>query len=286
MRNKFSTSFIVTLLIFTSYDCFAQSIFKGLNTTNSAFLLGATNARKSQCLYKPSDFNTLPNNGEITKIYYRYGSTGIDTAHSLSPFTIKLGQTSDLAFAGDSMFFTGLTTVRFDSVYTIPAGIQGDWFGIDLQTPFTYDSAKTLIVEIKFYHTTEVTFGTLGSNDTIQKIISADTGAVAETSFGSNTWQDFGFDYTITTGKANLNTSDDVMIYPNPTSGLITINNLGLKNEGTISVFDVYGKLVFKNNYYSSKTSQNIDITALERGVYFLKIGSKNDAVIKKIIKN
>jgi len=45
----------------------AQSIFKGLNVDNSAFLLGATNARKSQCLYKPSDFNTLPFNGKLLK---------------------------------------------------------------------------------------------------------------------------------------------------------------------------------------------------------------------------
>ncbi len=286
MRNKFSASLILTLLIFTSYDCFAQTIFKGLNTSNSTFLLGATNARKSQCLYQPSDFNTIPNNGEITKIYYRYGTTGITTAHDLSPFTIKLGQTNDTVFTSDSLFFTGLTTVRFDSVFTIPAGVQGDWFGIDLQTPFTYDSAKTLIVEIKFYNTTQAAFGTLGNNNTTQKLISADTAAIAETGFGSTTWQDFGFDYLITTGKASLNTSKEVMIYPNPTSGLITINNLNFKNDGTISVFDVYGKLVFNKNYSPSKTSEIIDITALDNGIYFLKIASKNETVIKKIIKN
>lgn len=54
--------FIISLM----FACFAniqtlfsQTVFKGLNNVNSTFLLGATNARKSQCLYKPSDFNTI-----------------------------------------------------------------------------------------------------------------------------------------------------------------------------------------------------------------------------------
>jgi hypothetical protein len=152
-KISLTVSLLLMISVFTNKKCFSQTIYKGLNTSNSTFLLGAINARKSQCLYKPSDFNTIPNNGEITKIYYRYGSTGNTAPHDLSPFTIKLGQTNDTFFSGDSLFFTGLSTVRFDSVYTIPAGTQGDWFGIDLQTPFAYDSSKTLIVEIKFYNT-------------------------------------------------------------------------------------------------------------------------------------
>lgn len=287
MHKKFSISILIALwtIIFSNNYCKAQIVYKGLNTSNSTFLLGATNARKSQCLYKPSDFNSIPDNGEITKIYYRYGTTQIGAPHDLSPFTIKLGQTSDTVFTSDSLFFTGLTTVRFDSVYTIPAGVQGEWFGIDLQTPFNYDSSKTLIVEIKFYNSTETAFGTLGNNNTIQKLISADTAAIAETGFGSSTWQDFGFDYTVTTGNKNINTSNDLMVYPNPTAGLLTINNLDLKNEGEIRVFDVCGKIVFNKKHNTSKTSENIDITALEPGIYFLQMESTGKSLMKKIVK-
>jgi hypothetical protein len=285
MQNKFSISLIVTLLIFSSYNCFAQSIYKGLNTSNSTFLLGATNARKSQCLYKPSDFNALPNFGEITKIYYRYGTTGITAPHDLSPFTIKLGQTNDTVFANGTIFFTNLTTVRFDSVFTIPAGVQGDWFGIDLQSPFPYDSTKTLIVEIKFYDTSEPAFGTLGNNNTTQKLISADTGAVAETGFGSTTWQDFGFDYTITTGKANLFTNNELIVFPNPSKGLITINNLGIKNSGNICVFNLFGQLVLNKHFSGSQTSESIDLSMLEQGMYLLKIESNKQVFYKKIQK-
>lgn len=287
MHKKFSISILIALwtIIFSNNYCKAQIVYKGLNTSNSTFLLGATNARKSQCLYKPSDFNSIPNNGEITKIYYRYGTTQIGAPHDLSPFTIKLGQTSDTVFTSDSLFFTGLTTVRFDSVYTIPAGVQGEWFGIDLQTPFNYDSSKTLIVEIKFYNSTETAFGTLGNNNTIQKLISADTAAIAETGFGSSTWQDFGFDYTVTTGNKNINTSNDLMVYPNPTAGLLTINNLDLKNEFTISIFDIYGKLIFIKYSSTPKTIENVDMSTFDQGIYIVKIQSLKQNIFKKIEK-
>lgn len=274
--------FVVNLIVSSQ----AQSIYKGQNNDNSTFLFGAINARKSQCLYKPSDFSSLPQMGEIIKIYYRYGSTGDTVPNNLSPFTIKLGQTNDTVFPPGNTFFTGLTTVRYDSVFTIPPGVQGNWFGIDLQTPFVYDSSKTLIVEIKFYNSTVSNFGTLGNTNLTQKLISADTGAFAQTSFGSTTWQDFGFDYIITTGKTNINTNKEVQVFPIPCSGLITINNLNFTNEGAISVYDVYGKLVITKNYKASKSTENIDITSLESGIYFLKIESQKESIVKRIIKN
>ena len=61
MYSSILVVFTVFAVVVGNQFCFAQSIYKGLNTSNSNFLLGATNARKSQCLYKPSDFNTLPN---------------------------------------------------------------------------------------------------------------------------------------------------------------------------------------------------------------------------------
>jgi hypothetical protein len=276
---------IVTILLGFIESGFTQTVFKGLNSSNSTFLLGAINARKSQCLYKPSDFNTTPNHGEITKIYYRYGSTGIAAPHDLSPFTIKLGQTNDTIFPVGNTFFTGLTTVRFDSIFTIPAGVQGDWFGIDLQTPFLYDSTKTLIVEIKFYNTTEPAFGTLGNNNTTQKLISADTAAIAQTGFGSSTWQDFGFDYLITTGIANINTSNEVMIFPNPTNEIVYINNLFLENDGSIDIFDVYGKKVHAQAHQQQNKFAIIDFKEFEPGIYFIKIESAQQSFIKKVIK-
>lgn len=272
------------LIIFFNIEfdfCHAQSIYKGLNSDNSTFLLGAVNARKSQCLYKTSDFNMPPSSGLINKIYYRYGTTGITAAHDLSPFTIKIGQTTDTVFLGGNTFFTGLTTVRYDSVYTIPAGVQGDWLGIDLQTPFAYDSTKTLIVEIQFYNSTGTAFGTLGNTNNNQKIISSDTASLVSVG-SSTTWQDFGFDYSITTGKQLFTSTNKINLYPNPSTDIVNISDF---KGSEVIVFDAIGNQVLKQ--INNNQSQNIiiDLQQFPQGIYFIKLVSNGHFETKKVSK-
>lgn len=281
----FSTLLILLHSVVFFRAAHAQTSYKGLGADNSTFLLGATNARKSQCLYKPTDFTSIPFNGEITRIYYRYGTTAISAPHDLSPFTIKLGQTNDSIFPPGDTFFTGLTTVRYDSVYTITEGVAGNWFGIDLQTPFTYDSSKTLIVEIQFYTSTATSFGTLGNTNTTQKLISSDTASLTQIGFGSTTWQDFGFDYLVSTGLAKLTTGTDVVVFPNPTNDLIHIANSGATEDATISVYDVLGKVVYTAKYAHHSNAITIDLNQIASGSYTLKIASEQVQITKKIIK-
>jgi len=99
-------------------------------------------------------------------------------------------------------------------------------------------------------------------------LISAATAAVAQTGFGSATWQDFGFDYLITTGLATINTFNYFKVYPNPTSDKININNLQLKNNGIISIYDLFGKSVYSQVQNKLNTSATIDMSNFEQGVY------------------
>ncbi|HRG57838.1 MAG TPA: T9SS type A sorting domain-containing protein [Bacteroidia bacterium] len=261
--------------------CSAQIIYKGLNNDNSTFLLGAVNARKSQCLYKPSDFNSVPASGLINKIYYRYGTTGITTAHDLSPFTVKIGQTIDSVFSGGNTFYTGLTTVRYDSVFTIPAGVQGDWLGIELQTPFIYDSTKTLIVEIQFYSSTGTAFGTLGNSNNNQKIISSDTASLVSVG-SSTTWQDFGFDYLISTGNKLFTSTKNFNLFPNPSADIVNISGF---NVTEVSVFDATGNQVL--HQFNQNLSENllINLQQFANGIYFIKVVSNGNIEIKKVSK-
>ncbi len=262
----------------------AQVVYKGLNLENSTFLLGNTSARKTQCIYKPSDFNTLPHSGLIDRIYFRYGSTGIAADHSLSPFTIKLGQTADTTFL-NSAFFTGLSIVRFDSLYTISAGNQGDWFGINLQTPFAYDSTLSLILEIKFYNSTASNFGTLGNSNSGQKIISNDTAAIAQTGFGSSTWQDFGFDYLITTGRSHVTTTPKITISPNPTNNDIVIDNLIIEDENYLYIYDASGRTIYTEKIPIGTSRKVLHINQWNNGLYSVSIVSKQHHFSQKIIK-
>lgn len=281
MKNYLFYFCIVFSIVFHAEYCNAQSIYKGLNNDNSTFLFGAVNARKSQCLYKPSDFNSVPASGLINKIYYRYGTTGITTAHDLSPFTVKIGQTSDSVFSGGNTFYTGLTTVRHDSLFTIPAGVQGDWLGIDLQTPFVYDSTKTLIVEIQFYTSTGTAFGTLGNSNNNQKIISSDTASLVSVG-SSSTWQDFGFDYLISTGNMLFTSTKNFNIFPNPSADIINI--VGFKIT-EVSVYDASGNQVLHE--FNQNRSENlfINLQQFPKGIYFIKVVSDGNIKTKKVNK-
>lgn len=70
-------------------------------------------------------------------------------------------------------------------------------------------------------------------------------------------------------------------IYPNPTSGIFTIENA---KGTTIVIYDVVGKEVYRANVGTNR--QQIDISSLPNGVYMAHItNSTGNQVVKKIIK-
>ena len=81
----------------------------------------------------------------------------------------------------------------------------------------------------------------------------------------------------ITASAPSLNLN----IYPNPTTGQLTIDNGELKIN-SIEIFDVYGRIIV-NCQLSIVNS--IDISDLANGVYFLKISTEKGMVTKKIVK-
>jgi len=74
---------------------------------------------------------------------------------------------------------------------------------------------------------------------------------------------------------------NNISIYPNPTTGQLTIDNGELKMN-SIEIFDVYGRIIV-NCQLSIVNS--IDISDLSNGVYFLKISTEKGMVTKKIVK-
>jgi len=70
-----------------------------------------------------------------------------------------------------------------------------------------------------------------------------------------------------------------IKVYPNPTSGQLTIDN-GQLTINSVELFDIYGRNVTPLTPHSSPLI--LDISHLAKGMYFLKIGNK----VVKIIKN
>jgi len=73
-----------------------------------------------------------------------------------------------------------------------------------------------------------------------------------------------------------------INIYPNPTFGNVTIDLAKQQNEVQITLYDIYGKLVYLNNYQDSKKIEfSFDAPP---GVYYLDMKSGERVSRHKII--
>lgn len=81
-------------------------------------------------------------------------------------------------------------------------------------------------------------------------------------------------------GPTDISESEfaNVSIYPNPSTGLVTIN--GLSNVAQINVTNAQGQLIFTG----ALTSSQLDLSAQPKGVYFIRIYNDDEMMIQKVI--
>lgn len=84
----------------------------------------------------------------------------------------------------------------------------------------------------------------------------------------------------ITTGIKNNALADAITLFPNPSTGLLNINNV--EAISTIEVYNVIGDKVYSNKL--DKGNNSIDLSNLANGSYFVKINSNNNVMTKKVV--
>lgn len=89
--------------------------------------------------------------------------------------------------------------------------------------------------------------------------------------------------YELSTGISDKELLNEIKIYPNPASDLLSIGNLDITENNFISLIDVHGKEVLKKESYN-REEFDINIIDLPKGVYFVKIQNVKGVIIKKII--
>ena len=117
-------------------------------------------------------------------------------------------------------------------------------------------------------------------NDGDQDVLSAswinDNGTIN----GEITW----YECIITTNTNNIEAN--VSIYPNPSSGLISIEYLtNYIKPISILINDISGKLIYKLEMKGFNDSK-IDSSIQSSGIYFITIESETSVFIEKIIIN
>jgi len=94
---------------------------------------------------------------------------------------------------------------------------------------------------------------------------------------------------TIGVGIAEIDKMDGIVIYPNPTTGMINVQCLMI-NVQNIEIFDVFGRTVGAINPLQKlegcpKDGVVINISHLSTGIYFLRITTENEIINRKIVK-
>ncbi|MBK6985738.1 MAG: T9SS type A sorting domain-containing protein [Bacteroidetes bacterium] len=88
---------------------------------------------------------------------------------------------------------------------------------------------------------------------------------------------------TITGIKSSSVNNDEWNIYPNPSTGaLYIVNSSSVKEESQIQVINSIGQTVLEETITSNY--KNVDLSKLNNGVYFVKIVSDKQSVIKRVV--
>jgi hypothetical protein len=84
---------------------------------------------------------------------------------------------------------------------------------------------------------------------------------------------------TVTVTSINSISENDFAVYPNPSTGLFTMN---LINASKVEITNTLGQLVFEKQLNVGK--QEIDLTNVVEGIYFVKVISGKQQGVKRIV--
>lgn len=141
-------AFIIAFALISTVG-FAQPEYYNATYTsggNSIPLSWSSGGARGEQLYPVGTFGTVPAGKYISKIYWVCGSGGTGTA-SYDHLKITMKQANVTALNSGS-WSSGMTTVFESTSYSIDNTI-GQWFAIELETPFQFDPTQPLIVGVE-----------------------------------------------------------------------------------------------------------------------------------------
>lgn len=78
----------------------------------------------------------------------------------------------------------------------------------------------------------------------------------------------------------------EILVYPNPTRGLLTVKLNVQEKESRITVMNLVGDIVYEKCFFSSHVEEIIDLSELSKGVYLLQVTNNSDKqFMQRIIK-
>jgi hypothetical protein len=128
---------------------------------------------------------------------------------------------------------------------------------------------------------TWTTAGVLEINPTTEQIGTHNFWIVATDQYAEKDSTEITLTVTDVTSGILTVDSENVTIYPNPTTGQLIISITGptTKENTIISIHNMVGKVVFESHY-----KRQIDLSGLENGIYLLKLSLPQGDIVRKLI--
>ncbi len=99
--------------------------------------------------------------------------------------------------------------------------------------------------------------------------------------------QGFEAEYSMDIAVGRLDLFKDLVVYPNPTSGMVNISfELENESKALLQLIDITGKIIYQNKIegYSSAFYSDLDVSEFDKGIYILNITTPQGAVREKLI--
>jgi hypothetical protein len=96
----------------------------------------------------------------------------------------------------------------------------------------------------------------------------------------------YEINFTVATSIDELNQDLNIKLYPNPTNGIVYVSlDVNYMSKGSIEIFNSTGSKVYAKNLHDQTESVNeIDLSNLPKGMYFVKINTDDISETKKVI--
>jgi Leucine-rich repeat (LRR) protein len=270
-ENKL-TSLVVTNNTFLSYLNFSNNSLTSLDVTKNTLLD-----------YLDCNFNQLTTldvskNTVLTYLSFSFNQlTTLDVTKNPSLFSlytyhnqlISLDVTKNIALKTLSCSFNQLTSLDVSSNLVL----QG-----------LYCSNNQLLTNLNLRNGNNINLKTNNSNFTSNPNLTCIQ--VDDATYSNANWaslKDAGASYS-STSCPTLGVADVVFgkleVFPNPTTGIININNVTLDQA---TAYDAEGREV-KTALFAKTTNNSIDLVGLSKGVYFLYLQSQGATAVKKVV--
>jgi hypothetical protein len=178
--------------------------------------------------------------------------------------------------------------------YTV---IDGDDTHFAIQGLNTFNDTKTVPLGLEIVEAGDYTFeidnseGVFASGQVVY-IYDNYTGTYHNLSEGS-------FTFTTAVGEAindrfelrftdvlasDVSELDKVVVYPNPSADIFNISWRG-NTTASLQVYDLSGKVIIEqNNFNSANRTYQIDMSAFDAGVYFVRLSVNDRQIVKKLV--